>query len=70
MSQLNYGRKVGQERRVDREEGELEALRSNIGRISKHKLYRAFDGGVWLTVFPSLQDGMDLSRDKFRVDLR
>ena len=45
-------REVGQERRVDREELELEALRGTIYRGVKCKLDCAQDKGGWLTVFP------------------
>ena len=48
----------------------MKALMETVGSIDKRKLERACNGGFWLTVFTSFQDGTELSIEEFRDDLR
>ena len=68
-TQTREGREAGRDRRVDREEGELRALKATVGKKANWKMKRACEGGGWLTALPISQGGTDLSREEFRDSL-
>ena len=62
--------KAGRERRVDRGEVEIRALKEALDNKAKRKLERACKGGGWDHCPDQIPNGNDLYRKDFRDYLR
>eukprot|EP00957_Ditylum_brightwellii_P051733 3922803-Ditylum_brightwellii.AAC.1 len=56
--------------RTEKEKWALTTMKEKVGVVKRHKLTRATKTGAWLTVVPDRLNGMELSEEEFRDNLR